>query len=76
LGLLPGTRQKIPFEEGQVQDPIPALSGNESGRTPGRYIVLGFYSNFQLSEIRKNRENDYNRANLLKTCSKKTKNEM
>jgi hypothetical protein len=42
---------KILFGEGQVQDPIPALPGHRSN-TPGRYIALSLYSNFQLSRCK------------------------
>jgi hypothetical protein len=41
--------QKIPFEEGQVQDPIPTLPGHGSkilySRTPERY-TLGYIKIF------------------------------
>jgi hypothetical protein len=40
--------QKIPFGEGQVKDPIPALPGHGSKI----HIVLSLYSNFQLSRCR------------------------
>jgi hypothetical protein len=37
-------RQKIPFGEGQVQDPIPTLPGLGSKIPPERNIVLSLYS--------------------------------
>jgi hypothetical protein len=36
--------QKIPFGEGQVQDPILALPGHGSGRTLAKHIVPLFKS--------------------------------
>jgi hypothetical protein len=74
--------QKIPFGEGQVQVPIPALPG--LGSKNPRQIVFSLYSNFQLSRCRNvekigNRRTDgqTDRGTIsiehifLKTCSNK-----